>query len=60
MTAIAPYVGITVGSVAGTVGAALVLAAWQGEAPKRSGLGMGIGLVALGAVLMAVSNRSLR
>lgn len=57
---IAPYVGLALGQVSGIVGATLISAAWMGEAPKRSAVIAGMGLVGLGAVLSVLGSRSLR
>jgi len=57
---IAPYVGFAIGQVSGIIGATLIGAAWTGEAPRRSALVAGVGLVGLGAVLAVLSQRELR
>jgi hypothetical protein len=51
----ASIVGTSLGTVATILGAALITAAWAGEAPKRSGVGFGLGMVALGATLTALA-----
>ncbi|HXS82636.1 MAG TPA: hypothetical protein VN896_07925 [Methylomirabilota bacterium] len=58
--AVAAYTGIVLGNVASILGASLLSSAWTGEAPKRSALGAGLGLVAVGTTLSIIAGRSLR
>jgi uncharacterized membrane protein len=57
---VAPVVGLVVGNVASVIGASLITSAWVGEAPKRSGLVVGLGMLGLGTTLTIVANQRVR
>jgi hypothetical protein len=56
----APVAGLVIGNVASVIGASLVTAAWAGEAPKRSGWVVGVGMLGLGTTLTIIANRRLK
>lgn len=45
------YVASVAGGVATILGGALIAEAWSGDAPKKSAVPVGLGFLALGAVL---------
>jgi hypothetical protein len=48
---IAPYVATVASSISTILGGALIGQAWSGEAPKRSAVFVGLGLLSIGAVI---------